>query len=227
MASPLSDVGISIKTLEIHRQLEAVRDAEARLNKALVEDGKPKLRPFFYSREQWDEREQEHAAELEAAKPPKPDDWRERIREAKAGGSTFAGFAAALTKARGVTPNAELSAVSALNLIEAALADSRVTSLEMLRETIRPAVMIVPRPQPGPSQRRHIETWLSAVTASWAATPPADEGELAIDGDEDDDLEPADAGPPEASPKPVRVVAAIEDGTVIPIGRVRGEKEKL
>jgi hypothetical protein len=75
-----------------------------------------------------------------------------------------------------------------LDMIEAALADDRITSLEMLRETIRPAIMVVPRAEPDPGRLRHIRSWLDAVAASWAASPAPDD--LEDDDLEDDDLSP-------------------------------------
>jgi hypothetical protein len=215
MASPLSDVGISIKTLEIHRILEEVRNHEARLNKALVEDGKPALRPFFYTREQWDEREQEHATQLEALKPPEsePGGWLDWKRRQAVTRSSYTAFGEALAKAhgRGDTLHMKLAevqsekvaieanVVTVLDMVATALADNRFT-IGILRDAVQPLLATIPIGPRDAARQHHIESWLDMISGAWSESP---------------------APPP-------KIVAAIDDGVVVPIGRgVRVvEKEK-
>jgi hypothetical protein len=114
---------------------------------------------------------------------PEPGSWadvkRRRAEEkarAQATASPFAAFAAALTRARNEPPAVEASARAALDMVEAALRDDRL-SLEALRETLAPLIAICPRGQPDAARQRHISSWLDTVAASWrteAAPPPAE-----------------------------------------------------
>jgi hypothetical protein len=108
---------------------------------------------------------------------PEPGSWadvkRRRAEEkarAQATASPFAAFAAALTRARNEPPAVEASARAALDMVEAALRDDRL-SLEALRETLAPLIAICPRGQPDAARQRHIKTWLDMMAASWAAAP--------------------------------------------------------
>ena len=74
MASPISDVGLSVARLEIERALEGVRNMESRLNKKLADGGQEPLPPFFFTATQMDEVVASHAAaiaELTAKPEPK------------------------------------------------------------------------------------------------------------------------------------------------------------
>ena len=63
----------------------------------------------------------------------------------------YAAFALALQQAWRQKPNVAASAVAALDMIEAALSDTRFTSVEMLREAVRRRSLAVPTP----GARRH------------------------------------------------------------------------
>ena len=216
MVPPLSDVGVSLKTTEILRELAAVRDHEARLNRALEEDGKPALEPFFYSREQWAELCAEHTAALEALKPAAPMSAWEADKQRRAAEKTSAhtpaspykAFADALLKAHAEPPAVEMSAAAALDTVAAALADTRFRTAGMLREALKPAIMLVPRPPVDAARQRHITSWLDTVASSWTA--------VLADRAAAGPAAPSDHLPP--PPPAPRAIAAIDGDNVVPIG---------
>jgi hypothetical protein len=223
----------SILESEVLRSLQDAENHWLRANKRLVDGDQPPLPRAFYTADEMSLVLQRHEQELAALRPAPSESaweqWKASGQESspKPGESDFMSFANALTKARGDGASSVVSHASALDMIEVALKDDRL-SLPMVREALAPVVRLCRRPMPSAAARQHISSWLDATVAAWGATPAPDE--LAIDGDEDVELELelADAVPPEASPAPARIVAAIEDGTVIPIGRAArgGDKER-
>jgi hypothetical protein len=75
MASPLSDIGISLARTHILRILEDARNAEAKLNRQLADDVKPALAPFFFTADQVDAIRSEHAEQVAALKPKSESAW--------------------------------------------------------------------------------------------------------------------------------------------------------
>jgi hypothetical protein len=144
----------------------------------------------------------------------------------------YAAFAKAWTEALRSPPSpaaVAASAHAALDMIEAALADSRFTSVEMLREALRPTLLLCPRSAPDAARRRAIESWLSLIAESWRPAGP---------WDAPDDLPPAGTAPPARNAPPAVTPAdsaaaaaalrqAIEAGDVIQLpSGVRVRKEK-
>jgi hypothetical protein len=232
-SSPISAVGLSLAKLEIARALQDVDDLVARTNKKLTSAGQDELPRAYYSADEMSLVLQRHEQELDALRPTPPksawEQWKasgQSTTSKPGGASDFAPFAAALVKARGDDAPSSVSLAAALDMVEASLKDDRL-SLEAMCECLAPVIRLCRRPPPTDAARRHIASWLDGMVAAWAASPApdVDGGDLA--DDEDDELLPADAGPREASLAPARIVAAIEDGTVIPIGRAaRGERKE-
>jgi hypothetical protein len=84
MASRISNPSLhaSIARTEILRALQDVADMEARANKRLADNDQPTLPKSFYTADEWEAREQEHADALAALRPTssKWEGWRERLR---------------------------------------------------------------------------------------------------------------------------------------------------
>jgi hypothetical protein len=218
MAS-MTALGRSILESEVLRSIQDAENHWARANRKLVDGDQPELPKLFFTRDEMNLVLARHEQELAASQPPPTtsawESWKADGRPtSKRNGSSFEPFASALMRARGDGAPSSVSLAATIDMIEAALADDRLT-LPMLREALGPVIRLCRRPPPSDAALRHIESWLSATVAAWSASPALDE--LAIDDDEDGEL--ADVGPPEASPKPAKVVAAIEDGVVVPIGR--------
>ena len=88
MVSPISDIGISIATTDILRILDSAREAQAKLNKRLTDDGREPTEQMFFTAAEVADIRAEHAAEIEALRPQKPKSaWlAEKERRAAEGG---------------------------------------------------------------------------------------------------------------------------------------------
>jgi hypothetical protein len=149
--------------------------------------------------------------------------------EAQAARSPYADFAAALHRAppeqlaalaRGEHVHPEFmawarqydaekralaSAESALDMIEAALKDSRFDISPMLREVIAPLLLTCPREKPDRAQARHITTWLDLMATAWGSEPsqplsPSTPTPTPATGRENDEAEIDDAPPDNDAP---------------------------
>jgi hypothetical protein len=91
---------------------------------------------------------------------------------------------------------AKASAESALDMIEAALKDSRFDVSPMLRELIAPLLLTSPRTQPDAARARHITTWLDLMARAWGSQRSAPLGTGSLDDDDaaTDDAPPAPPG---------------------------------
>lgn len=142
----------------------------------------------------------------------------------------YAAFALALQQAWRQKPNVAASAVAALDMIEAALSDTRFTSVEMLREAVRPALSLCPRPAPDATQRRHIQSWLDTVAASWSLQQAVEEIEGAPGVPSPAGVAPSPVTPADSAAAAALLKEAIEAGdnvVELPSGvRVRREKGK-
>ena len=122
----------------------------------------------------------------------------------------YAAFAAALIKARKEKPDVAASACAALDMVAEAMADKRFTSVEMLREAVRPILLITVRPPIDADRQRHIRTWLDTVASSWSLQQAVEEGE----GEQVDLPLPA-VTPDDTAASPEMLRAAIEAGDVV------------
>src|SRR5271166_1386146 len=115
--SPMSDVGLSLLQ---HRVLEILRDArdvELRLARELAVADKPPIGPLFYTREQVDALRAEHAEALAALTPKEESAWvLDKARQASA-------------KARASSASGRPDSDVVLDMVEAAVKDSRVSTL--------------------------------------------------------------------------------------------------
>ena len=201
----------------------------------MVDGEQDELPKPFFTRAEMDAVLERHAEEIAALKPADPTpgswaDWKrkqavEKAANAPATSSQYSLFAAALSKARGEAPDVELSARGAIDMVAAALADPRFRTAGMLREALKPALMLCPRPPIDATRQRHITSWLDTVATSWTAvlasraaagpsTPP-------------DPLPPAPTSAADAAASAKLLKDAIEAGDVIelPSGtRIRHER---
>jgi hypothetical protein len=170
---------------------------------------------------------------------PEPGSWvdiRRRRAEEKARSEQvdndrpYAAFAAALLKARKEKPDVGAAALGAIDMIEAALADDRL-SLEALREALRPVLLLCPRPPIDPARARHIETWLGLVAESWRAPGPWDApaDHSPVGAEPPDRLPPTPVTAADAAASAKLLKEAIEAGTVVELpsgARIRHERKK-
>jgi hypothetical protein len=160
---------------------------------------------------------------------PEPGSWadvkRRRAEEkAAAVAHPYAAFAAALTRARNEPPAVEASAAATLDMVEAALKDSRL-SLEALRETLAPLIAICPRAEPDAARARHIKTWLDMMAASWAPSKAALQ-QLQQPSPDDEAWPPPPWDEP-VGPAGAVLKAAIEGGNVVQLpSGARIQKER-
>jgi hypothetical protein len=109
------------------------------------------------------------------------------------------------------------SAFDACDMFAAVLADPRFVSAEMMREALRPALLLCQRPPIEPARQRHIRTWLDMVVASWALEEAVEEVEGVPD-----DVEEVE-GVPDGLP-PAGVVAEDAPPAVTPADFRRGRQ---
>ena len=230
----MTSLARSLAETEVLRSLQATEDLWLRTNRKLVDGEQDELPKPFFTRAEMDAVLERHAEEIAALKPADPTpgswaDWKKKQAEEKArapaASSPYAAFGAALSKAYGQAPNVELSAAGTLDMVRAAIEDPRFRTAGMLREALKPALMLCPRPPIDATRQRHITSWLDTVAASWTAvlasraaagpsTPP-------------DPLPPAPTSAADAAASAKLLKDAIEAGDIIelPSGtRIRHER---
>ena len=176
MSSRISNLSLhaSIAQTEILRALQDVENMWARANRRLADAWREELPKAFYTADEWDQREQEHAEALAAARPedPEPGSWadvKQRRAAEKAHASVpaspYAAFAAALSKSWAETPDTSITVV---DMIRAVLEDKRFATVEMVREALKPVLALAPRSPFDAARARHVEFWLTTIANSWA-----------------------------------------------------------
>jgi hypothetical protein len=205
----VSDIGLSIARTEILRALDDVRRLEGKLNRQLAEDDKPPEPQAFFTRDEVEQMQAEHAAELESLRPAKPlSHWQrqkqERAEQANAARgqpsptSPFEAFGRALVQAISadagqITAQMEASAVHALDMVEQALNDDRFDVSPMLKETLRAPLLVIPRDKPDEARQRAIESWLSLMASAWGSQRSAALEPSSVETADPDDAETDDA----------------------------------
>jgi hypothetical protein len=178
MASPISDVGISIARTEILRALDAVRTLEAKLNRQLTDAGNAALEPFFYTAEQVDELRAQHAAEVEALTPktsePRAYHWsRGGALSSKPGATAREAFAGEVASDSG----SGLPASMFVAVVAGALSDPRFDA-ERLVTFVKETTPIFADDETSARHRRLTETWLESYVPKGKRNPVAAPAEL-------------------------------------------------
>ena len=168
MASPLNEYTQSLKETEILRSLEAVRDAESRLNKMLEASGRPTLPPFFYSREAFAALKRAHAHELAKLTPKEEPHWLDEWRASRGKG--------------GAEPvqTPTYNVAHTVDLIRAAVFDKRISDAS-LRGWLRAITLLGKSYKIEPARARSIKEVLDLLAAdsSWIEDDePTGEAEL-------------------------------------------------